>query len=192
MVKQSLKFMMAATLLVVSGSFAKADTYSIVSDWTTGSLANGNLNTFTGDGTFSWNGTTFSNISFDFTITSQTAECGKQSYELACYTTPAVLWTATANDGELFGSNDLVIGNNIAGNDCAGPSCISVLLSGPLALGGTSAPILHGVSGTTQDPNTTFKDATVTDLPEPSAIAVLGTVSGILGFVIFRRRKLVR
>jgi hypothetical protein len=193
MVKQCFGFMAAAALVVASGSFAKADTYSIVSDWSTGSVANSNLNTFTGDGTFDWNGTTFSLISFDFTITSQTAECGKQTYELPCFTTPHVLWTANANDGELNypSANHLVIGNGTT--DCNGASCINVLLSGPLALGGTSAPVLTGIvnGSTTQDPNTILVSATVTDLPEPSAIAVLATVSGILGFVIFGRRKLV-
>jgi hypothetical protein len=184
--------MAAVALVVVSGSFAKADTYSIVSDWQTGQAQFNNVDTFTGDGTFSWNGTTFSLISFSFTETS--VETCSAPFTQPCVQTPTdnVLWTATPTDGELNypSPNHLVLGNGV--NDCSGASCINVLLSGPLALGGTSAPVLTGLSGTTQDPNTGFLSATVTDLPEPSAIAVLATVSGILGFVIFRRRKLVR
>ena len=192
MIKQCVRFMVAAALVVVSGSFAKADTYSIVSDWSTGSTANGNLVDYTGDGTFSWNGTTFSLISFDFTETYYQSCGGYPNALVPCGTLPDVLWTATAADGELNypNPNDFVIGDGT--NDCSGASCINVLLSGPLALGGASAPVLYGVSGTTQDPNTGFVSATVTDLPEPSAVAVLATVSGILGFVIFRRRKLVQ
>lgn len=201
MVKQCFKFMVAAALVVISGSFAKADTYSIVSSWSTGSTANNNLIQFTGDGTFTWNGSTFSNISFTFTETSAaTGACGPASYQYPCVTLPTVLWTATANDGELNypSPHDLILGNGVS--DCGGPSCVTILLSGPLALGGTSAPVLTGLSGNgaytplgmQNTHNEILVSATVTDLPEPSAIAVLGTVSGILGFVIFRRRKLIR
>ena len=188
MIKQCVRFMVAAAFVVVSGSFAKADTYSIVSSWSTGATQYDDLVTYTGDGTFNWNGTTFSLISFDFTETSyQTPATGNLVTD-----TNNVIWTATPSDGELNypSANHLVIGDGT--NDCSGANCINVLLSGPLALGGASAPVLYGVSGTTQDPNTGFVSATVTDLPEPSAVAVLATVSGILGFVIFRRRKLVQ
>jgi hypothetical protein len=188
---------MAAALVVVSGSFAKADTYSIVSNWSTGQAEFGDLVTYTGDGTFNWNGTTFSLISFDFTETSfETCPAGQSCPPTGGVVTDTnnVIWTATPNDGELNypSANHLVIGDGT--NDCSGTNCINVLLSGPLALGGASAPVLYGVisGSTTQDPNTGLVSATVTDLPEPSAVAILATVSGILGFVIFRRRKLVQ
>lgn len=182
--------MVAATLLVVSGSFAKADQYSVVSAWQTGSSANDDLDTFTGNGTFDWNGTTFSNISFDFTETS--IETCSAPFTPPCVQSPTnnVIWTATSNDGELLNGNKLVILGN-GPFDCAGTSCVQITLASPLTQAGFGVTF-QGVSGFTQDPNTTFNSATITDLPEPSAIAVLGTVSGILGFVIFRRRKLVR
>jgi hypothetical protein len=176
MVKQSLKFMMAAALLVVSGSFARADTYSVVSDWHTGSTQFNDLVTYTGDGTFNWNGTTFSNIVFSFTETSPTN---------------TVLWSAAPTDGELLNSNtELIIGSS--GTDC-GVYCVEITLNGAVT---TGSPLALQGTGVYSQPNTTFDSATVTDtshpLPEPSAIALFGTVSGILGFVIFRRRKLVR
>ena len=194
MVKQCFKFMVAAALVVVSGSFARADTYSIVSNWSTGSTGNGNLVDYTGNGTFNWNGAAFSLISFQFTETYYQSCGGYPHASVPCGTLPAVQWTATAKDGELNypGPNDLVIRDGVSGY-VAEPNCITLKLSGPLALGGTSAPILNSViaGSTTQDPNTGLVSATVTDLPEPSALAVLATVSCILGFVIFRRRKLV-
>jgi hypothetical protein len=212
MVKQSLKFMMAATLLVVSGSFAKADTYSITSDWTTGSAANNNLDTFTGVGLFTWDGTTvtganfalptgFTNISFTFTETS--IETCTHPFTQPCVQSPTntVLWTASSTDGAFdtfqppspHGTLDL--GNGTF--DCAGANCVTIALSAPLTTG--SPLTVTGISGTSA-PNTTFKDATITDvthqatnqgsLPEPSAVGLLCTVSGLLGVVIFRRRKL--
>jgi hypothetical protein len=195
MAKQSMKFMMAVALLVVSGSFAKADTYSITSDWAYG--GNPAIATFTGNGTFDWDGTTvtaptfviptgFTNISFSFTVTG------------GAYASSFNGWTASSTDGAYVTNTGILdIGNGTF--DCNGGSCISLVLSGPLVTGGplTLTGISNGSS--TQDPNSVLIDATVTDithaqgaLPEPSAIALLGTISGILGFVIFRRRKLVQ
>jgi hypothetical protein len=205
MIKKGIRFMLAAALVVVSGSFAKADTYSVVSSWSTGSLAFDNLDTFTGDGTFTWNGTTvtgpsfalptgFTNISFTFTETS--VETCSAPFTPPCSQTPEnnVLWTASNTDGAYdtfqppspHGTLDL--GNGTF--DCAGTNCVTIALSAPFTQAGAGAT-WTGLSGTSA-PNTNFVSATVTDLPEPSAIAVLATVSSILGFVIFRRRKLVR
>jgi hypothetical protein len=194
MIKQCFRFVVAAALVVVSGSFAKADTYSIVSSW-----ADGSAYKFTGVGTFNWNGSTFSDISFTFTETKQ-GTCGV--YGIVCVITPAVLWTATPTDGELTPSDSvahptLVIGAN-PGGDCSTPAgeCVEIELSSKLVLGGTSTPTLTGlVAGSSVQgvsPQPSLVSASVTDLPEPSAIAALATVSGVLGFVIFRRRKLVR
>lgn len=193
MAKQFLRFMVAAALVVVSGSFAKADTYSIVSEWQIGQSQYGSQIDIAGDGTFTWNGTTFSNISFTFTETSaQSTACGGQ-YQLPCETLPYVLWTATPQDGQLSNANTFELGNSPApGLDCSGTSCVTVVLSAPLTLAGSGHTWQGTASSSSQTPNTSFVSATVTDLPEPSAIALLGTVSGILGFVIFRRRKLVR
>lgn len=199
MIKQAFKFIVAATLLVASGSFARADTYSVVSDWTSGSAYFGDLVTYTGDGTFDWDGTTFSNISFDLTETSYETCTGNCPPNAGTVTdTNNVIWTATDNDGALYSSNTLlVLGDNVNGSDCSGPDCVGIFLSGALA---TSGPLaLSGTSGFEFAQNVSFVDATVTDtsytggaLPEPSAVALLGMVSSILGFVIFRRRKLVR
>jgi len=198
MVKQCLRYMVAVALVVVSGSFAKADQYSIVSNWSYGSLGNGDLTTYTGDGTFTWNGTAFSNVSFTFTETSYQICNPPNQYQPGCVVPPAVLWSVVGgNDGEIasfLGPNTLVLGNNAAGNDCAGPDCVEIKLSVPLTLGGASTPTLTSSNGVEQGvaPQPSLVSATITDLPEPSAIALLATVSGILGFVIFRRRKLVQ
>jgi hypothetical protein len=200
--KQGFSFLAVAALLVVAGSSAKADDYSVVSVWTIGSP--GHQDTITGNGTFDWNGTTFSNISFAFTLTSQGSECGVYSYELPCYTPlPHVLWSDTHQNLQFESVQDgpsntfvmnLVFGDGTSdcnGTPPTGGSCADFIMTQsqlPTSAGLSFSP----TGGSTQTPNTTFKSATITDLPEPSAVALLGAVSGILGFVIFRRRKLVQ
>jgi hypothetical protein len=194
MLKHCFSFMVAAALVVVSGSFAKADTYSIASVWSTGSTPNGNLVDYTGDGTFVWNGgATFSLVSFTFTETYYQSCGGYPHANVPCGTLPAVIWTATPQDGQIGNGNEtLELGNSAHGLDCSGSSCVTVVLSSPLTLAGSGHTFTGTVASTTQDPNTGFVSGTVTDLPEPSAIALLAAVSGFLGFVIFRRRKLVK
>lgn len=179
MVKQSLKFLLSATLLVASSSFARADTYSIVSSWTTGSTQFADLVTYTGDGTFTWNGSAFSGISFSFDETSPT---------------PGTTWTATSTDGELLSSNkDLIIGNGTS--DCNGTSCVNIVFGSAITTG--SSLVLAGVSGTTQTPNTTFVSATLTDtshpssVPEPNSVILLLTVLMAAGLVVGKRLRRV-
>src|SRR5579885_2823777 len=108
MFKHSFKFLFSAALLLVSASWARADTFSIVSKWHTGNVLFGNLDSMTGNGTFTWNGSTFSNIVFSFT--------GSK---------PSDNWTATSTDGELLSGNTLLIVGN-GSSDCNGTSCVGI------------------------------------------------------------------
>ena len=183
MLKHSFRFLLAASLLLVSSSLASADTYSIISNWHTGSAQFGSLTPFTGDGTFTWNGSSFSNIVFTFMNTK----------------TNTVVWTATSTDGLITDSNkQLEIGNGTA--DCNGASCISVLFASAITTG--SSLTLTGVNDGgvrtyTQDPNSFFDSATLTDtsftsregaVPEPGSVILILTVLGMVGLAM--RRKL--
>jgi len=177
MVKRSFGFVFLATLLVASSPFARADNYSIVSAWQIGSAQFGNLETITGDGTFTWNGSSFSNIVFSFVETSPAS---------------STLWTATSTDGELLSSNkDLIIGDGTS--DCNGTSCVNILFASAITTG--SPLTLAGVSGTTQTPNTNFDSATLTDtsqsspVPEPNSVILLLTVLVAAGLVAGRRLR---
>ena len=206
--------MMAATLLVASGSFAKADTYSITSGiGPRGVQRRMCLDTFTSVGLFIplGHGTTvtganfalptgFTNISFTFTETSietcyataARATLRGECHQHGSLRPPQALNGAfdTFQPPSPHGTLDL--GNGTF--DCAGANCVTIALSAPLTTG--SPLTVTGISGTSA-PNTTFKDATITDvthqatnqgsLPEPSAVGLLCTVSGLLGVVIFRR-----
>jgi hypothetical protein len=183
MIKLGIHTLLPAVLLLVSVSFAKADDYSITSDWTTGATIYGDLVTYTGDGTFSWNGTTFSLISFSFTETSPST---------------STVWTASAQDGELYSSGGheyLAIGNGPPPDTDCQVDCISVELSASLATGGPQ--VLTGLSGTSE-PNTTFVDATVTDtsyvdpVPEPTSVVLFLTFLGITGYTIRKKRQDIR
>ena len=188
MVKQSLKFMMAATLLVVSGSFAKADTYQVNSTWD----RSGDV--FTGNGTFDWDGSTFSNISFNFTGDPSSPYTNVYFFD----------WTATSNDGEInsfLGPNTLVLGDNPSGNDwCVRARIVSRSSCLAHSTLGATLPLTSTV-GSEEDSNQILVSATISDVkiqgtnsgavPEPSAVGLLCAVSGLLGVVIFRRRKLV-
>lgn len=159
--------LLPATLLVVAGSIARADIFTIDSSWHTGSSQYGNLVTFTGDGTFELVGTTFSLISFQFINT----------------TTNTVVWTATPYDGELLDSGtELVIGNGKS--DCSGESCISPIFGTAITTG--SLATFTAIGGTTQDPNTYFDSATLTDVqvPEPGSVILLLTLLVGVGFVV--------
>ncbi|MGD0618030.1 MAG: PEP-CTERM sorting domain-containing protein [Bryobacteraceae bacterium] len=179
MVKQSFGFMLLATLLVVSSSVVRADTYSIVSNWQIGYAQFGDLETITGDGTFTWDGTTFSDIVFSFVETSPAS---------------STIWTATSDDGELLASNEfLIVGNGPF--DCAGPSCVGIFFASPVTTG--SPLTLAGTSGFTQFPNTIFDSATLTDtsysssVPEPSSVVLLLTVLVAAGLVVGKRLRRV-
>jgi len=175
--KQSFGFMLLATLLVVSSPFARADTYSIVSNWHTGYAVYGSLQTITGDGTFTWDGTTFSNIVFSFDDISPIS---------------STLWTATSTDGELLSSNELLILGNGA-SDCSGPSCVAITFGSAITTG--SPLTLAGISGTTQTPNSFFDSATLTDtsyssrVPEPNSVILLLTVLVAAGLVVGKRLR---
>jgi hypothetical protein len=172
-----MRLLLLATLFVVGSSFARADIFNIDSSWTKNAAINGDLDTYTGDGTFSWNGTAFSLIDFQFIETSSEVNY-VTSY------TPTVLWTANANDGEFFAANtDLVIGDGKS--DCSGPSCISVIFPSAVTTGSTLLT-LNGTGGSTQDPNTNFVSATLTDIyvPEPNSVVLLLTVLMAVGFMV--------
>jgi len=177
MVKRSLRFIMSATLLVASGSFARADNYSISSNWHIGSAS---PDAYTGNGTFTWNGSSFSNVVFTFTDT-EADDAGNT-------------WTAAPTDGELLSSNkELIIGNS--GTDCA-VSCVGITFSSAVTTGSAQTLTVSGsANGFSQTPNSIFDNATLTDtsfgggVPEPSAIILLATVTGILGVNAIRRRK---
>jgi hypothetical protein len=183
MVKQSFRFMLSAVLLVASGSLARADNFSIVSSWHTGSAQFGNLDTFTGDGSFTWNGSAFSNIVFSF-VGSLPGDPATKN------------WTATTGDGELLNSNtELILGNGTT--DCSGPSCVAITFNSALTTG--SPLTLQGVSGFSQDPNTTFDSATLTDtsrsglgaVPEPNSVILLLTVLMTVGLVVGKKLRRV-
>jgi len=167
---QKVRLLLSATLLVVASSFARADTFTIDSYWHTGS--SNNVVTYTGDGTFDLIGTTFSLIDFQFTNT----------------TTDTVVWTATPYDGELLDSNEhLIIGNG--SSDCNGASCITFIFGSAITTG--SAPVTFtGISGTTQDPNTYFDSATLTDTHVPDGGTTLMLLGGVLVSLETMRRKL--
>jgi hypothetical protein len=179
MIKPAIRMLLSTALLLGSVSITRADTYSVVSSWTTGSAQFGSLNTYTGNGTFTWSGGAFSAVSLSFIDV----------------TTSTTLWTASPTDGELStfsGFEHLIIGNS--GTDC-GLSCIAIALPSSLATGGPQ--VLSGVGGgasTTQMPNSTFVSATITDTtystPEPASIVMLLTMLGIVGYVVSNRRRL--
>ncbi len=176
MIKQSFKFMLLVALLVVSGSLARADNYSIISSWTSGSAQFGDLKTFTGDGTFTWNGSAISNIVFSVVETSPTS---------------GTIWTATSTDGELLSSNkELIIGDGAS--DCSGVDCVGITFASAITTG--SALSLSGVSGFEFAQNYNFGSATLTDstyassVPEPSSVVLLLTVLAVVGFVVGKRR----
>jgi hypothetical protein len=183
MVKHSLRFLLSATLLVASGSFARADNFTVTSDWSWGSTANLNLHTFTGNGSFTEVGGVFSNIVFNFVQTSPTP-----------VTTD---WTAT--EGLLVnGGLRLELGNGTS--DCNGVNCVTLNLSAVLG----SIPVVTGLNTSSEQggeppvggAQPAFIDATVTDtsigsvgtVPEPTSIALLLTVLAGTGFAL--RKKL--
>ncbi len=189
MLKQSFRFMLSAALLVASGSFARADTFSIVSSWHTGSALYGNLDTFTGNGSFTWDGSAFSNVAFSFVGSLPSDPADKN-------------WTASSGDGELLSSNtDLILGNG--SQDCNGLSCVSIFFASPVTIG--SPLVLQGISGTSQDPNTYFDSATLTDtsytgsgsgsdqtsVPEPDSVILLLTVLMVVGLAVGRKLRRV-
>jgi hypothetical protein len=152
---------------------AYADNYNLVSNWHTGAAQFGNLDTYTGNGTFTWNGSTFSNIVFTFTDPDD-----------------GTLWTATPTDGELLSGNTLVIiGNGSA--DCNGASCVGITFGSAVTTG--SPQTLNGVSGFSQGPNTTFDSAILTDIsavPEPGAFVLTLTGVGSLGLLVVMRKRI--
>jgi hypothetical protein len=173
-----------ATLLVVSGSFARADTFSITSSWHTGSATFGSLDTYSGDGTFDWtSGATITNVVFSFVrLTHDTFTSGDAL---------GTLWTAAtpANPGIANGGLTLEIGTS--GSDCGGTggSCIVLSLASAIsAIGGFTTT---GTSGSTQNPNTFFDSATLSDtnhagtpaIPEPNSVILLLTVLVSAGLV---------
>jgi hypothetical protein len=85
--KKLLLFTLAFAFALAISPAAKADTFNITSDWQTGESVWGNLNTYTGNGTFVWNGSTLSLISFSFEETSAEV-CGAANYAPPCVTIP--------------------------------------------------------------------------------------------------------
>jgi|SRR5271157_4053154 len=172
---QKVRLLLSATLLVVASSFARADTFTINSNWHTGAAEYGSLVDFTGNGTFELVGTTFSLIDFQFINTS----------------TSTVVWTATPYDGLLVnlggGNTKLEIGNG--SSDCNGASCISPIFGSAITTGSAPATFI-GISGTTQDPNTYFDNATLTDIHVPDGGMTLMLLGGVLVGLETLRRKI--
>ena len=196
MAKRSLRFILPVTLLLVLGSVASADTYSIDSTWTIGTAS---PVTYTGAGSFTWDGlggagSDFSNIVFSFTSTIPNDPNDWNTSTLPPGATP---------DGELFsGDTDLIIGNS--GNDCGGTSpgpnsCVNITFGSAIT---TGVPlVLQGTLGVSQTPNSYFVSATLTDttttaedtstVPEPSAVILLLTVLVATGLVVGKIRRRV-
>ncbi len=176
MIKPAMKLLLTTALLLGSVSITRADTFSIVSSWTSGSTQFGDLKTFTGNGTFTYDGTSFSNIVFSLNETSPAS---------------SNIWTATSTDGELSGAGkQLIIGDGTS--DCSGVDCVGITFGSVITTG--SALSLSGLSGFEFKENYIFASATLTDTtystPEPASIVMLLTMLGVVGYVVSKKRRL--